>query len=92
MRKRLQIFKEREVTRELYRLNQPIANNEQAIAYRAKKVQKDRQDKQKAEGAKRDESAQSIDEYVLPLEKIYLPQENRKMFAFCTNGNDKVVK
>ena len=28
IKKRLQIFKEREVTRELYRLNQPIANNE----------------------------------------------------------------
>jgi flagellar biosynthesis regulator FlbT len=38
IKKRLQIFKEREVTRELYRLDQPIANNEQAIAYRAKKV------------------------------------------------------
>ena len=28
IKKRLQIFKEREVTRELFRLNQPIANNE----------------------------------------------------------------
>ena len=91
IKKRLQIFKEREVTRELYRLDQPIANNEQAIAYRAKKVQKDRKDKQKGVN-KKEEQVSRLGESVLPIEKIYLAQENRKMFAFCTNGCERVVR
>ena len=37
MKKRLELFKGREVTRELYRLEVPTSTNEQAIAYRAKK-------------------------------------------------------
>jgi len=36
-------------------------------------------------------STEVLDEFVLPLEKIYLAQENRKLFAFCTIGNAKVV-
>lgn len=42
IKKRIDIFKGREIGRELYRLDQPVANNEQAIAYRAKKKQRER--------------------------------------------------
>ena len=89
-------MKEREVNRELYRVEQPIANNEQAIAYRAQKVKRERiknSGKQsKDEESKVNESAMSLEPYVLPLEKIYIAQENRKLFAFCVQGNDKVTK
>jgi hypothetical protein len=32
------------------------------------------------------------DPYVLPLEKIYLAQENRKLFAYCVMGNERVFR
>lgn len=35
---------------------------------------------------------EEIDPFVLPLEKIYLAQENRKLYAYCVIGNERVVK
>lgn len=96
IKKRLQIFEGREVTRELYRLDQPIANSEQASAYREKKNQKERS-KNAAKGSTKVEEIKNVlveelDSFVLPLEKIYLAQENRKLYAYCITGNERVVK
>ena len=97
IKKRLQIFKEREITHELYRVNQPVATNEVATVYRSKKSQKERAIK-KSKSGKPDESRcesekmGEIDQYVLPLEKIYIAQENKKLYAFCTSGNKGVVR
>ena len=30
------------------------------------------------------DSMKEIDQYVMPLERIYIAQENKKLFAFCT--------
>lgn len=95
IKKRIDLFVGREVTRELYRLNRPISENEQAIAYRAKKKQKERsKNAKKVSDNKPDESeiqAQNLEEHVLPLEKIVLAQECRKYYAYCTKGNLRVV-
>ena len=37
-------------------------------------------------------SEAGLEQYVLPIEKIYLAQENRKLFAFCTSGNERVLR
>ena len=29
---------------------------------------------------------------MLPLEKIYIAQENKKLYAFCTSGSEKVAR
>lgn len=29
---------------------------------------------------------------MLPLEKIYLAQENKKLYAFCVPGNEKSIR
>ena len=95
IKKRIDIFKGREIGRELYRLDQPVANNEQAIAYRAKKKQRERSKNAKKGGDnKQDESMVNIhhfNEHVLPREKIVLAQECRKLYAYCTVGNYRVV-
>ena len=62
---------------ELHRVNQPVATNDVTVAYRAKKSQKERSSKKQKSGKQDESRCESermgdIDQYVLPLEKIYI--------------------